>query len=228
MAVVSHPPDDELGYVTDPALETDLDDWLIGLTDPGDDDTLGDGTPDAEVADRLLARLGRLDRKAAEVTEVVKSRRAAVEAWAAERLEVIDGERARMTDLLEGWARQVHDATKQVTWKLPSGQVTLRPGQPRLIFLNEDTDAIAGALLKNGHEEFVQVETVRKVPKAAIKAAVKPGDDAAVDLPPEEGWRYVLAVYEEADPETGEIYLSTLPGMVMQVATRRVFRASPA
>jgi hypothetical protein len=227
MAVVPHP-DQDVGYVTDPALETDLDDWLIGLSDPGDDDTLGPGTPDAEVADRLLARIGRLDRKAAEVDSVVKARRAAVEAWAAERLEVINGERERMGALLEGWARQVHDATGQVTWKLPAGQVTLRPGQPRLIFLTDDTDAVAGALIDTGHEEFVQIETVRKVPKAAIKAAAVPGDDAAVPLPPEEGWRYVQATVEEPDPETGEIYTTPLPQMVMQVATRRVFKATPA
>jgi hypothetical protein len=211
----------ESPWPTDPALEVDLEDYLAPVPD--------DGIPDAEVADRVLARVRRLDRKIREVDEFVQARKAALDAWAHDRSMVMVDERDRAEQHLEGWARAVHEATGQVTWKLPAGTITLRPGQVRVLYVDDRT--IGDTLAEAGHTALVEETTVRKVPKQGIKNVAVPGE--VVESVPEgrivsvKGWEVREAVVREPDESTGEMIDTVLPGVLLEVPTRRVFKASP-
>jgi hypothetical protein len=99
----------------------------------------------------------------------------------------------------------------------------------RVLYVDDRT--IGDTLAEAGHTALVEETTVRKVPKQGIKNVAVPGE--VVESVPEgrivsvKGWEVREAVVREPDESTGEMIDTVLPGVLLEVPTRRVFKASP-
>lgn len=205
-------------------LDDELDGWLAA-------DMLGDdgdyrepqGHPEA---DQLLGVLAFLAHRQLMVDATAAGRIATIQQWKAERTEQLDRERDRIEAKLEGWARAQHEASggKTVTWKLPSGELRLRPNQRKVHVL--DDQGSADLLRRAGHGELLTEHPATwTVSKTNVKkrAGDTLGPVAADALSPEPGYVAHL-IPATGDPTTGEF----LPGVYLLVPTEaRKFTAVP-
>jgi hypothetical protein len=120
------------------ALEALLDDFLDGaLTD-------WDGPPEGiDQADKLLWALRGVRRRQAEVAAVAKARTDQVNAWRDDQLASLGRDEARLSALLEGWAHAQHEDTGRKTWKLPAGELKVRPRMVTADWMGDDPAALA-------------------------------------------------------------------------------------
>lgn len=215
----------------------DWDDELDAFLDDTIEEVPAEGVPDAEVADRIVARVARIDRDIRRVKDTVARRVALLRQWETGQVHRLEAQRANAERHLEGWARAVHEQTGQITWSLPAGKIELREARTR-VELDPAAGDVGAGLIAAGHADLVNVETVRKVPKDRVKGVAVPGDRIERDhqlhamvldrLPPlDEDHEYRWALVEDVDTETGEVYRTPLPGVVLAVGTRRTFAVRP-
>jgi len=206
-------------------LDDELDQFLA-------DDMLDDAgeyrSPGGEAqADQLLGVLRFLSRRASEIQATADGRVEGIRKWQAERIKTIDAERSRIEHLLEGWARAQHEASggKTVTWKLPSGELRLRPVQSKVHVLDdkESPELLRQAGLIGLLTEHPATYTVakREVAEAAKRGA---GPVVSDVLTPEPGYSVHYIPVPGTVPEDGEY----LPGVSLLVpVVDRKFTAAP-
>jgi hypothetical protein len=180
--------------------------------------------------DRLLGVLRFLDRIDADVHAVVAARTAELHQWRADRLQVTANRRQQIERLLEGWARAQHAASggRTKTWKLPSGTLTIRPAQLRLVVSGDEQ--IAATRARNVLGEQAR-RTTYSVAKDTVKGLVVPGApvhrDAAgapIDVPV--GYTAHRAMVRDDSTESGSTG-EVLEGLVLLVPTQDTFKAKP-
>lgn len=123
----------------DPLLEDDLDAFLdidIPTSAPDDDDPDIDTVLpaiDVDMAERIAYKARRLEKERCDVRVLANKRRAAIDAWEADRGGGIEREIARAERSLELFARQWHRANpRSKTLSLPSGTLRLRAGRGKI------------------------------------------------------------------------------------------------
>lgn len=206
-------------------LDDELDGWLAA--DMLDEDGEYRSPGGEAQADQLLGVLAHLTRRAGDIKVTAQARVDKIAEWARERTESIDRERARIETLLEGWTRAQHEASggKTVTWKLPAGELRLRPQQRKIHVL--DDKATSEALRTIGQTGLLQEHPVTwTVSKTRVKerAGEELGPVAADVLVPEPGYVMHHIPVPGTDPADGEF----LPGVFMLVPVEaRKFTAAP-
>lgn len=202
----------------DTTLEQALDEWLTGGTEELY------GTPEnQEQADRLLGALRGVRNRKEAVHDLVTQRIDAVKVWERQQWDQLGAREQELERLLEGWARAQHADTGRKTWKLPAGELRVRPLRPR-------TDLLAGAskeLVADGIKNMVgpgmlpgtAIKTVHTAQLGVIKDSTRPG--AVIEgYEAPEGYeaRQAVGDFDFGGPETVErvipwvVLLVPLPG----------------
>jgi len=193
------------------AIEALLDDWLDGTAnelDPADDQ---------DQADRLLGALRRLRQRRAEVKAVAQARIEQVQAWHADTDGALADREEHLTGLLAGWAHMAHEATSRKTWKLPAGELRVRPRMVTAEWapdgpVETQIDQVAGYVPS-------AVETTRSVKPGQVKRVAVPGTrwPERDHLAPEGRCAYTALVYLPAEEQGGEARTAVVPGVVLFV-----------
>lgn len=195
-------------------LESQLDAWLSG----GTEEIYGP-PEDQEKADRLLHALRGVRNRKEQVDDLVKERIDAVRVWGSQQWDQLSAREAELERLLEGWARAQHADTGRKTWKLPAGELRVRPLVPRtdlvpgtdVAKLGADVQAMTGP----GMLPSAAVKTEVKAQLGVIKANTSPGELVA-DFPTPEGYeaRQAVASFDFGGPE---LQHRVIPGVVLLV-----------
>lgn len=139
--------------------------------DPWDEeDEWAEPPVDAAEANRLVRRIAQLDRRKAEQDAIYAAERAVLDEWRERVTGTVTQERARLVDLLGGFALAVHEANGTKTWDLPAGTCRLRSTRRSLVV----TDAQGLGVWADG-EGLGWVEWVPKPKAQEITGAVSPG-----------------------------------------------------
>lgn len=161
------------------SLDEQLDAWLEGALAELDEEPA-----DLDHAGKLLGAALGVERRMAEVSAYVSRRMAELSAFAETQLAPLQARRDQLETLICGWALAENERTGRKTWKLPEGEITVRPLQPRAE-LNTARDVTDGdvdhaALLL---PDSVKVE--RKILPGEVKKVAKPGAELPdYDAPP--------------------------------------------
>jgi hypothetical protein len=208
---------------TDTMLDVGLDDWLDAPA--AEPDWEPDGQADA---DRLLGVLRHLKRQLAEDAATAGRVVTETKAWQDSRAEVIRKRQERVEQMLEGWARMRHSWSggRELTWKLPNGELKLRATQARCeVDTGQREDDVAAELVERGFADLVKIE--HSLRRGEAKKAAKAGDLLA-DYPAPDGYLAHQAVATVHAYETGEQRTVVLPGVVLLVPMQeRGFSAVP-
>lgn len=174
----------------DDDLRADLDAYLdIDIPTASDDDGVETVAPaaDADMANRLLYKVRRLDEEAAAIDALYDAEVARLDAWKADRLHGVQYDRARAVRSLDGFMRAWHAANPRTkTANLPNGKLTLRP-VPGKVEVTDGPAFVAWA--KANHRE----DLIRYVPEPA-KAVLSDEDVVVRHTGP-----------QITDPKTGEL-----------------------
>lgn len=212
--------------MTTPELTDDLDGWIEqGLPFELD----GDNPDDAHLteladADRLLGVLRHIERRRAEVNELVLSRTTEVKRWGHAQEVLLDRRQRHVEHLLDLWVRADHARSGQrtKTWNLPNGRLTLRPRQPRVEIISDDEDRTARELAGVLGPGANRVQ--HRVAKDFVKAAVAAGPALAwQDLPTGKDLPAGYRAHQAVNPPTGEV----LPGIILLIPDGLRFSAKP-
>jgi Gam-like protein len=206
---------------TDTMLDVGLDEWLDAPT------TEPDWEPDGQAdANRLLGVIRHIDRQLAEDNATWAAVIEDAKRWRDARAEVLEKRRDRLVAMLEGWARMRHawSGGRELTWKLPNGELKLRPQPVRCEpDASQPEDDVCDQLITAGHDDLVKTSyTLRK--GDAKKVAV--AGERIEDYSAPEGYAAHQAVMEVADAPREE--WPVLPGVVLlQPINERKFSAVP-
>ena len=159
---------------TDTGLERQLDEWLSGGTEQ-----LYGPPENIDQTDRLISALAGVRRRRTEVMQLVADRLAALGVWRDQQLDQLDAREGDLLRLLEGWGRAEYERTGRKTWKLPAGEVKVRPKRARTE-LSHRTDAETVAALIEpmtgpGMLPVTAVKTTMKPQLDVLKANTSPG-----------------------------------------------------
>jgi hypothetical protein len=155
--------------VTD-TLEAALDAWLEGALDE-----LGEEPPDGlDQAGRLLGAMVGVDRRIAELDEYVARRVYELRAFHSDQRAGLDQRREHLARLIEGWALAEWERTGRKTWKLPEGEITVRPAQQRAE-LHEAHEPTDGDIEQVKALLPAAVKVERSILPGTVKKAAKPG-----------------------------------------------------
>lgn len=188
---------------TDPTpTAADLDQWLYGDDDINPDAPI-EPPRDADRADRLLAARHRHATHAIEVTELARSRRAAIDEWEAAQVAAAEARIEWVDESLALWhAAVLRDDPKRATISLPNGTLKASkvPGGAEWEWVD---DAATVEYLTGEAPGLVTVPDpkppVPRPDKAAVKAAVAVVADVAAAR--EERMRWI-AEHGHPDPST--------------------------
>jgi hypothetical protein len=174
---------------------------------------LADASVDAELADRILGRIARLEAQVEGVANMAALRIAQVRAWQDEREGVLRRQIKHLAGLLDGWTRANEARTGAVTVKLPNGELKLRPGSPS--FVCPDPEALWKWCVDEGRHSdgWVGYEVVYRADGARLRHQLNAG--APLGPPDEKG----LVDHEAIDPATGE----RVPHVVIRLPERKKF-----
>lgn len=193
--------------MTDP-LEQQLDEWLEGALDE-----LGDDPPrDQEQADRLLRAAAATMRRLSAIEELADRRIAEIMDWRDGETAPLNQRMLWLEKRLRQWALAENERTGRKTWKLPAGDLKVRPRRPRTIVTADDPIKVAGHWRLLGLESAVHTTTTLMA--SEVKKRVEPGDLVA-GYPAPDGYeaRYAMvAIRDAADPD-----MVPVPGVVLLV-----------
>lgn len=201
------------GELRDLDLEADLAAFLsegfgdvVSIDDPPN-------IEDADGADRLLRRIGVMNRRKAELESFAANQRAQLAEWLDDRTAGIDGQIEWATRGIEQWMRSQNTLDERIkTVKLPHGETRIRPAQPRMVV--DDVEELAAWLEANEHAELVKREP--KVNASDVKAIADVGPDAA-GAPDSDGYL----------PHRALLGDEVIPGVHYLVNPRKSFSFTP-
>lgn len=197
---------------TGTVLDVGLDDWMAAAT--AEPDWEPDDPADANKLLGALRGIQRqLDEDKATAQQVVEE----ATDWFNARSEVLEKRRAEIERLLEGWTRMRFAVSggREITHKLPNGDLTLRAGRDRVAVAGvEDEQALL--LEQNGYADIVVVK--RSVSKSAVSKMAKAGPETSYDATPEG-----FVAHHAVESDTGAI----IPGVMILQPTEKTFAAKP-
>lgn len=202
------------------ALEALLDDYLDGALAELDGPPAGQ-----DQADRYLWALRSVRRRITETEAVAKARIDQVTAWRDDEVGRLNERAEYLAGLLEGWAQAQHEDTGRKTWKLPAGELRVRPRMVRAeVTWPADSEQYArNARVIEGLVPEAVDRTVNVKPGEVKKRATAGGLLEGYSCP--EGYEAREAVL----PAEGEDGLTVVPGVVLLVPvkgrTGKVFTA---
>jgi hypothetical protein len=144
------------------AVEDLLDAWMDGLADD-----IGGVPADTGQADGLLWVLRHVRQRIMEAEEVAAERIADITGWLEAVATPLANRASYLETMLEQWAQAEHERTGRKTWKLPAGELRVRP---RLV--RSDTVTAPSAM-----DEGV-IDTIADLVPMAVEyeVKVKPGE----------------------------------------------------
>lgn len=197
-------------------LEADLDAFLIGDEWPTDEPP--PVPEDAAGASRLLLAIRSREKKIESFVELAKERIDQATAWRDDRTSGLRRSIEHIERSLNTWMRAHHEATGQVTTKLPDGELKLRPGSPALAAPDEPA-AIVWARTNRPGWVRTTYAIVKDDAKKDLTAGPKIEDPKLLEvlgeLPDTHEWR--KAIVGEGDE--AEI----VPGLAIREPVQRVF-----
>lgn len=191
----------------DRVLMDDLDAYVAG-----DDQVPEDGPPpppdNADEANQILRRVGRLEREAESIEKLAQSELDRIEAWRDDRILGVERALAFQVSTLEGWMRAQNTSDpKRKTINLPNGQLRVRPKRVT-IYVHDAATAIAA------HPEWDSTKPTfdRQTAGPLLREGPALGDGEWSGETPPTGFHYCIATtIPDVDKTTGEV----IPGVMV-------------
>lgn len=196
------------------------------------DDFDGDPVPppDKARADYYLRRMGQLDADERDLRQWIDDERTRLDDFLADRMSGIDRARGWLRRSLEGFMRQHHMATNQITLKLAHGELTLRADPGHVVVTDE---AAFMAWARQHRPDLIRVpdpvpakDNIKKLDRGAVIGSSDGNDLTAIVITTK---TYAAEAGSVANPdgpdEEPEIVTTEVPGVAYATAPIHTFNA---